>query len=112
MFHPVAEKRISFIEIRLHPVFAHKFPEVVITTNLLKRKSFKPRNSLMAEVASPGLKSIKSRKMMLSRMSRQHSWDPTLAEERALLGKRKDRIDLLRDNADLFLNCGYTLQNQ
>ena len=66
----------------------------------------------MAEVASPGLKNIKSRKMLLSRMSRQHSWDPTLSEERALLGKRKDRIDFLRQNADLFLNCGYTLTNQ
>lgn len=40
------------------------------------------------------------------KVSRVHARNKQLVEEKETLGRRKDQLNYLRENAELFLDCG------
>jgi len=108
MFDTDPERRITFSDIRKHPVFAKHFPVVHEASKILYSKKFQPSKIIKGKNTSrfsnPG-KQGDGEDNIRSTVSVIRKKNKNFPEEKDLLEKRKDEVDFLRDNSEVFYEC-------
>jgi serine/threonine protein kinase len=100
------DNRITFSDIRRHPVFAKHFPVVAEASKILYSKKFQPSKIIKKSFINklPSKKSDEEEDNIRGTMSVIRKKDKEFPEEKDILERKKDEIDFLRDNADEFLD--------
>lgn len=105
MFDLDPDNRITFSDIRKHPVFVKHFPVVAEASKILYSKKFQPskiiKKSFINKLGSK--KSEDEEDNIRATISVIRKKDKEFPQEKAILEDKKDEIDFLRDNADEFL---------
>jgi hypothetical protein len=98
--------RITFSDIRRHPVFAKHFPVVAEASKILYSKKFQPSKIIKKSFINklPSKKSEDEEDNIRGTMSIIRKKDKDFPEEKATLELKKDEIDFLRENSEEFMD--------
>jgi hypothetical protein len=112
MFDLDPDNRITFSDIRRHPVFAKHFPVVSEASKILYSKKFQPskivKKSFINKFTSK--KSDEKEDNIRGTMSVTRKKDIEFSEEKEILERKKNEIDFLRENAEEFLDLRVILK--
>lgn len=108
IFNSDADNRITFAEIRSHPIFVKHFPVVAEASKILYRNKFQ------SKIVKPGNKKPKEKKAegdrednIIETKSVIRKKGKSYPEEKEALERKKDEVDFLRDNSEVFFEeCG------
>jgi hypothetical protein len=108
MFDMDIDNRITFSDIRRHPVFAKHFPIVAEASKILYSKKFQPSKIIKKIITKEkplggANKLIEEEDNIRGSMSVMRKKDKTFPAEKEILERKKDEIDFLRDNSEVFL---------
>ena len=106
MFDLDPDNRITFSDIRRHPIFAKHFPVVAEASKILYSKKFQPSKIIKTTFANKknNARGGDDEDNIRGTVSIIRKKDKEFPQEKEILERKKDEIDFLRDTADEFLD--------
>ena len=106
MFDLDPDNRITFSDIRRHPIFAKHFPVVAEASKILYSKKFQPSKIIKTTFANKinNARGGDDEDNIRGTVSIIRKKDKEFPQEKEILERKKDEIDFLRETADEFLD--------
>lgn len=112
MFDLDPDNRITFSDIRRHPIFAKHFPVVAEASKILYSQKYQPsaiiKKSMKATI--PIQKPVAEEDNIRTTMSVIRKKNKSFPVEKEILERKKDEMDFLKDNVEEFMSCGNILK--
>jgi hypothetical protein len=101
MFDLDPDNRITFSDIRRHPVFAKHFPVVAEASRILYSSKFQPSKIVLKEGKKKQQTTnlVDEEENIRTTMSVIRKKNQSFPAEKEILERKKDEIDFLKDNA-------------
>jgi serine/threonine protein kinase len=112
MFDIDPDNRITFSDIRRHPVFAKHFPIVAEASKILYGKKFQPSKIIKTSATKkygekkPANEDDDVRQSMMIFKKKNQNFP----EEKEIIERKKDEIDFLKENSEVFIACNEFLK--
>ena len=101
LFETEPQKRISFVGIRKHPIFMKHFPDVAASSIILYSKKYKRKEYQPSGIYKKKAHQSSDDVLPVSRVIRKKN--QKFQAEWEALERKKDEIDFLRDNSEIFM---------